>query len=249
MYITPFFVYNLIINGRGCFFMIIYKATNKNNQKVYIGLTIRELPVRIIEHKHKMKLYDYYFYKALRCHGFDSFTWEVIDKADNFDELKEKESHWISFYKSNINKFGYNSTEGGEGMIGFKHSEESKRKTSESLKKRGYAHWKGKKLSDKHRENIRKATTGKNNPSYGKRGELSPNFGRRHSEESKELMRKNIKRGSSHYNSKLNESKVKEIKIMLRDGIPKAEIARKMNVSRALIIHISQGKLWTHVKI
>lgn len=110
--------------------MIIYKATNIVNQKVYIGLTSRPLSKRKTEHFWDAKNYAYNskFHKALRKYGEKSFSWEIIDYAHNMEELNERESYWISFYNSN--KEGYNLTSGGLGATGYKYTDEDKKKVS-----------------------------------------------------------------------------------------------------------------------
>jgi len=55
----------------------------------------------------------------------------------------------------------HNRTDGGEGASGAVRSEEFKRNLSEINKK--------KTLSDEHKEKLRKANIGKNNPNYGKK--------------------------------------------------------------------------------
>jgi hypothetical protein len=55
--------------------------------------------------------------------------------------------------------------------------------------------------------------------------------------------------GSKHYLAKLNEEKVKEIKIMIRDGISTVEIAKMFNVCQSNISLIKTGKRWNHVSI
>ena len=52
-----------------------------------------------------------------------------------------------------------NMTEGGDGVLGHKHSEETKRKIAES--RRGNPTNLGRKMCDEHKEKIRKANTGK----------------------------------------------------------------------------------------
>lgn len=78
-------------------------------------------------------------------YGEENFTLEIIDFADTYDELKEKEKYWIKQYNSTDRTIGYNLTEGGDGTFGKKHSEETKdkirqkaigRKHSEETKKR-----------------------------------------------------------------------------------------------------------------
>lgn len=75
--------------------MIIYKATNKINNKVYIGQTVRSLEVRMSEHKrHNYTAFD----KAINKYGLENFDVEVIDTAKDINELNEKEIYWIKYY-------------------------------------------------------------------------------------------------------------------------------------------------------
>ena len=108
--------------------MIIYKATNKINGKVYVGQTVRSLSERMAEHaRHTETAFD----KAVKKYGLDAFVVEQIDSASDMDELNQKEIYWISFYNSVVPN-GYNMCEGGGNTKGFHHSEESKTKMSEA---------------------------------------------------------------------------------------------------------------------
>lgn len=107
--------------------MIIYKATNRTNGKVYIGQTVRSLQERMAEHvRHNGTAFD----KALSKYGLEAFDIEQIDSASNMEELNAKEIEWIDFYDCMVPN-GYNMCEGGGNTKGFHHSEESKRKMSE----------------------------------------------------------------------------------------------------------------------
>lgn len=94
---------------------IIYKATNKINNKVYIGQTIRSLEERIYYHyyraEHQPEITHTHFVNAIRKYGQGAFSWEIIDQADNKTELDTKEKYWIKYYDS-INN-GYNMQAGG----------------------------------------------------------------------------------------------------------------------------------------
>ena len=96
--------------------MIIYKATNLKNNKIYIGQTIHKLSTRKQEHVKRSKYDKYltYFGKALRKYGEETFLWEIIDQASNQEELNQKESYWIEFYDATNPKKGYNLKGGGE---------------------------------------------------------------------------------------------------------------------------------------
>lgn len=54
--------------------MIVYKATNNINNKVYIGITTKTLEHRKSIHKKDSKTKDTYFYKAIRKYGFENFS-------------------------------------------------------------------------------------------------------------------------------------------------------------------------------
>ena len=94
---------------------IIYKATNKINNKVYIGQTIRTLEERIYYHYYRAanqpEITHTHFINAIRKYGQEAFQWEIIDSAENKDELDNKEKYWIQYYDSIHN--GYNIQAGG----------------------------------------------------------------------------------------------------------------------------------------
>lgn len=89
--------------------MVIYKITNKLNNKFYIGQTIHTVEARWKRHiEDAMNGLNTHFAKAIRKYGYQNFEFEVIDTANNSDELTEKEYYWINYYDA-INK-GYNET-------------------------------------------------------------------------------------------------------------------------------------------
>ena len=94
--------------------MIIYKATNIINNKVYIGQTIHQLSVRKSQHERSHEYgYKTAFSNAIRKYGKENFKWEVIYEADSIEELNEKESYYIEYYKSLVTENGYNLKGGG----------------------------------------------------------------------------------------------------------------------------------------
>lgn len=135
--------------------MYIYKITNTDNGKVYIGKT-KDIEQRWRRHQslarsHKnRRLYD-----SMNAHGFCAFKIEKVCECspENVDNM---ERYYISLYNATNPEFGYNTTSGGEGgdtfslnpnkeelrkkflevHKGFKHSEESKSLMSELAKTR-----------------------------------------------------------------------------------------------------------------
>ena len=94
--------------------MIIYKATNIINNKVYIGQTIHPLSVRKSQHERSHEYgYKTAFSNAIRNYGKENFKWEVIYETDSIKDLNEKESYYIEYYKSLVTENGYNLKGGG----------------------------------------------------------------------------------------------------------------------------------------
>lgn len=90
--------------------MIIYKITNKINNKCYIGQTINSLNDRFNRHKKDAisNRLDTHLARAIRKYGEENFIAEIIEEVDNQILLTEREYYWINFYDS-VNK-GYNET-------------------------------------------------------------------------------------------------------------------------------------------
>lgn len=95
----------------------IYKLTNTRNQKSYIGQSIH-IECRWKEHKERAfcvthHQYNIPLYRAIRKHGLDSFTFEILETCST-SELNSREQYWIALLKSNNPEYGYNLTAGGD---------------------------------------------------------------------------------------------------------------------------------------
>ena len=115
---------------------IIYRYLFPNG-KSYIGLTTQPKNKRNAQHKSCSRNTGNtrFVYNAIRKYGFKNLIYEILDTAENNDELREKEKAYIFFYNSYyINGCGYNRTIGGDG--GYVFTEEDKQKMSEAHKKR-----------------------------------------------------------------------------------------------------------------
>jgi group I intron endonuclease len=92
---------------------IVYRVQNKQNNKVYIGISEKSLEERKKDHiKKSKKGKSYAFQQAIATHGADAFKWEQIDTATTTDELAKKEKEYILKYNSK--EEGYNQSQGGE---------------------------------------------------------------------------------------------------------------------------------------
>ena len=91
----------------------IYKVTNKKKLgSVYIGSTMRGLNVRASEHRSQALTMNSssLFHKAIREHGWENFSFEIIENCDSREEMFEREAYFIKEYEANI--FGYNVSAG-----------------------------------------------------------------------------------------------------------------------------------------
>lgn len=126
----------------------IYVFYNKVNNKIYVGKTTEKFTSRFNEHRYNAftKNTINYFYNALRKHGWDNFERYIIFQTDELNDklfvdkiILEKETYFIEYFNSSNPEFGYNMTEGGDGICGYHHTEETKLKMSEDRK--GEGHW------------------------------------------------------------------------------------------------------------
>lgn len=117
--------------------MVIYCITNIKNGKKYIGKTVKTLSSRKSEHLARLKKGNYnhlYLYRAFLKYGIENFNWEILEQGNSKELLGEREKHWINYYDTTNRDRGYNLSLGGEGSLGRKVSEETKKKISEANK-------------------------------------------------------------------------------------------------------------------
>lgn len=100
---------------------------------MYIGQT-SNLSKRWKTHLSKSSK-DKLLFQDIQKYGKDNFDFRIILSLDGHSEILTAERYWIAFYKTNVNKygdeFGYNLTDGGQGILGLKHSQKTKNKLSE----------------------------------------------------------------------------------------------------------------------
>lgn len=96
---------------------IIYKITNKENGKCYIGKTEYSLDHRWKRHLSSTRNGSKFrFHSAIRKYGEDCWNLEVIEtyQTDDSKFINGREEHFIKLFESNT-KLGYNATSGGTG--------------------------------------------------------------------------------------------------------------------------------------
>lgn len=91
----------------------IYKITNINNQKIYIGRTTEFLSRWRTHSKRGVRAEEgtsNKLYQFMWEEGLENFTFEIVEVCDKSVQ-PEREKYWIKFYHSD--EYGYNSNKGG----------------------------------------------------------------------------------------------------------------------------------------
>jgi group I intron endonuclease len=254
----------------------IYCIENLDNGLRYIGFS-KDIMDRWSNHKKELnKKYHYnrYLQRSWNKYGQEKFKFWIIQECKK-EKLKLLEIYWIAFYNSYIkDKGGYNLTRGGEGIMGYKPTEETLIKMSiatsgscNPMFSRKQSN-ETKQLISKQRLESGSAKGSKNNKSViNEEIALQVKIMLSNGNSIKKIMNlfnvsrdiiKNIKYkitwkdigpGINPIKTyKLNENDVREIKKMLINGIDDEEIANKFSVTYDLIGYIRRGKIWKDVK-
>lgn len=206
--------------------MIIYKATNNINGKIYIGKTTTSLNKRMSEHKRHSKNSKMVFHLAIDKYGFDNFTFEILFKCNDFDVLNKKEIELISEHKSTDITIGYNRSLGGDGADSGKNHP----------------------FFGKKRPDISMMFSGKGHPNYGNISDLSPRYGLKHNEETKEKISKSLKCLFSGKNNPSFDATIYEFEHIEygKKICTKYDLRKQFNLDSKCVAHICTGKRKTH---
>lgn len=99
----------------------IYKITNLENNKVYIGRSTN-VYIRLRTHKSKLKNNKHYnIHLQNAFNKYPDFSFDQIECLiiNDVEYLKEREEFWIKYFDSNNLNKGYNKTKGGNDGPSF----------------------------------------------------------------------------------------------------------------------------------
>ena len=247
----------------------IYKITNSVTGKCYIGETMRKDPlIRFKSHKNVIRrgggcpaLRD-----AFKKHGEENFTFEVLLECPNNERLA-KEAEYIQLYNSMVPN-GYNLRMSSVDNSGFKHTEETKAKISESSKKHANdpetrkkykegikKYWENPENKKKHGDSIRNSQKHKESMKNvyrirGNGGKQLDSIKEKISNSLKEYHKKNPEK-SLEMKSKIGKAQEKPLIQYDREGkmIRKfkstKEASEVLDISAAAISHVLHGRAKT----
>ena len=204
-------------------YMIVYKTTNKINNKIYVG-------------KHNKEGDDYLgsglrLKKAIEKYGLDNFKREILEHCTE-EVVNKRETYWIKKLESQNPKIGYNLAPGGDGGNIAPWTKERKQKIRDAKKNKyrgkdnpNYGnHW-----SDKQKANLSKKLKGK---TAWNRGLTKDDLRvKSNSDKRKKTMdEKNLwKRGENHPRyKKIDENKFVQL---YNEGIGCTKLGRIFNLS------------------
>jgi group I intron endonuclease len=189
---------------------MIYMAYNPISEKYYIGQTV-DLARRKREHKGEANSgCSFSFHRALRKYGVDIFEWRVLSDDSSSDGMNSRETLLIWAFRADDPDYGYNMSVGGVGggMLGRKHTDESKQKMSKALK--------GRVFSPETLARMSAAQKGKQSPKKGK-----PQW----SEEEKKRI------GDIHRGKRISEQQKKLISESLKGRLFSIETRQKISAA------------------
>lgn len=255
----------------------IYKITCVANGKVYIGQAI-DLDRRRRNHLSKLRTKHHsneHLQRAFDKYGENNFKFEIIELCAE-EELTKREDFYISHFNSMDDHHGFNQREAGKGgrlservkkkmsesrrgannpRYGIKHTEETRKRISESLKKVSYKL----KISPENRKKMREGQ--RNKPwkmpeelrkyhSEIRKGKPSPNKGKKYSYEIRIKMseaRKGMLYGEDNGRCKITEETAKKIIDLLLQGVKRKEIADTLGINICTIKMIRAKRTWKHL--
>ncbi|MER2007417.1 MAG: GIY-YIG nuclease family protein [Psychrobacillus sp.] len=162
----------------------IYRIDNVSNGKFYIGSSF-DIEGRLYRHflelnrnRHSNK----HLQNAYNKYGEDSFSTEILEVVDDTNNLIKREQYWIDNLEACNN--GYNILPNAGTVREYRHSEETRKKISETQR--------GRKLPNELRVKLSKIREGKKLPIEVREKISNSNLGRKMTEEQKEKLSKSM---------------------------------------------------------
>lgn len=249
----------------------VYAITCVGNGKIYIGSTVNVFN-RWRNHRHQLRKsihHSVHLQRAWNKHGENAFVFKVIEWVISESLLEDREQRHIDKNRSSDRRYGFNMAPAAGSNLGLKWSEETRAKQELART--------GRKLSDSHRKHIGESHSGSRSHrakldeekvldiklriAGGETpAQIARNFGVSGSTISSICLNRSWSnvvvdfdmpeistRGENHFNSKLTDELVRDIKSRISAGCSVTETAKLFNVARTTISDIKHGRTWNHV--
>jgi group I intron endonuclease len=214
----------------------IYKIKNLVNQKEYVGCTISTLRKRFEEHIFRCTKSDSNtkLCNSIRKYGSDKFIIELIEECE-LSSIYEREK----FYINEIKTFdsGLNSTIGGEGCLGYKHSKEIREKISKLIKE-----------GRSHKNKTYDIIYGERSIEEKKNRQESVKKSWENMTEDDRNKRIDNIRKATQKNSKYSVELIKEVKDKLNKGIKVPQLVKDYpNMNSYILYDIKNNRRWKNI--
>jgi len=204
----------------------IYLIQNNKDSRKYIG-SATDLYTRY--HNHRLHLLrgnhcNQKLQRFVSKYSFEALLFSVIELCDKTDLIK-LEQYWIDELKPqfNIAKFAGNT-------LGYRHTEETKKRLSLAWKTRTTNGMRGRKHTDETKRKIAEKTKARGyNKNFQTASKLA-NTGRKQTAD--EIQRRSLTQ------SKLSIEQIREIHSLKKQGVYQTEIAKKFGVSPRLVVRV-----------
>jgi group I intron endonuclease len=210
--------------------MLVYKITNKINGMLYIGITTKSVEARWKRHlawSNWSKPYS--LHHAIKDFGVNNFLIDTIATASSLKELKDLEKKFIQQYDS-LKPNGYNMTRGGQGVSGYKFTDEVRKVMSDKAKCRPS-------ISPETRLKLSLSRIGKAMPREGVEKARAARIGQIRSFEQKLSM--------SQGRRKYSEELIFRAVSFIKQGIKQSEIVKLTGLSQSYVSRLTSGQ---HIK-
>ena len=107
----------------------VYMHTTPSNKR-YIGITCQPLNERWRNGEGYQRCVG--FYRAIQKYGWDNIKHEILLSNLSYEEAINAEKQYIAKYKTHNKQYGYNCTDGGEGVLGWKANKEQREKNRQA---------------------------------------------------------------------------------------------------------------------
>lgn len=214
----------------------IYKIINQINKKEYVGCTITTLKKRFEEHAWRCVKTDSNtkFCNSIRKYGVENFEIELIEECD-VNVIYDRERYYIDLFKTY--DIGLNSTVGGEGCLGYRHSKEIREKISKKIKD-GRSH-KGKTYEEIYGDRV-------NDEKEIRRRSVKKSWDNLSEDKKKERTKK--LQETIQKNSKYGIELVSEIKNKIKEGLTYKQFKQLYpEVRQNFYYELKNGKRWGNI--